>query len=75
MKTFITFQKARRAAQEFFKENFNHISGVAIESANGKQIEFYSLDDPVMIDTFTCMVDDGCNYSCKNGGEVNICDY
>lgn len=74
METFTTFQEAEKEAKNFFKRNFGYTTGVGIESAKGDQIEFYSLDDPGMDDTFVCIIDDGRGYYCKNGGRVRIYD-
>lgn len=72
MKTFNNYNKAIEAAENFFITNFGYTNGVGVESANGSKVEFYSKDDPGMDDTFTCIVNDGNNYRCKNGGQLEI---
>lgn len=67
METYNNFNEAKEAAQLFFSENFNYNDGVGVESANNDVIEFYSKNDPAMSDTFTCIINDGYSYSCKNG--------
>lgn len=56
--------------QSFFNKGFRYSAGVGVESANLNKVEFYSKDDPGMSDTFTCLIEDGNNYSCKNGGPL-----
>lgn len=59
-------RQARQAAGEFFKNNFNHSGNVGVERiftahcdcVTAAGIEFYSKDDPGMVDTFTVVVCD-----------------
>ncbi|GAH13066.1 unnamed protein product [marine sediment metagenome] len=75
METFKTFKKAEKAAKSFFYRRFGYSNGVGVESAGGTRVEFYSLDDPVMNDTFVCIIHDGRDYFCYNGGKVKIQNY
>ena len=74
MKTYTSYNEAVEAAEQYFITNYNFISNtnVGVESANGNIIEFYSKFDPGMDDTFKCVVNDGNQYHCKNGGQLQI---
>jgi len=74
MQKFKSYNEAVEAAEQYFIRNFNFTSNtnVGVESADGNIIEFYSKFDPGMDDTFTCMVNDGNEYRCKNGGQLQI---
>ena len=69
MRNFTTFVTAADAAESYFKRTFGY-EGVSVDYACGKRFEFYSHGDPAMDDTFSCIIDDGFLYSCKNGGEL-----
>jgi len=72
MKKFKDFKLAKMAAQNYFKENFGYNSGVGIEAAEQDLIEFYSKDDPAMLDTFCCIIENDYLYYCQNGGKLRI---
>lgn len=56
MNTYKNFTEAEQGAIDFFKDNFGHDSGVGIEKEEGNKVEFYSLEDPGMDDTFICLI-------------------
>jgi len=51
MKEYNNINDAREAAQKFFINNFRHSGNVGLEWF-GDHCEYYSKDDPGMIDTF-----------------------
>jgi hypothetical protein len=68
MTTFTSFSDAKQAADNFFTENFNYNGGasyhtdkqLAIKDEDGGiigyEVEYHSIDDPAMDDTFTCRI-------------------
>jgi hypothetical protein len=68
--TFSNFQQAEQAAQNFFFEIFQEKDSVGVQLANGQIVGFYTKIDPAFDDIFTCIIDNGYNYSCQNGGEL-----
>jgi hypothetical protein len=55
MQNFSTIQEAKQAALNFFNEWFGYTSGVNFTNKKGIY-EFYSIDDPAMVDTFQCTI-------------------
>ncbi len=72
IKTVKSFAEAEEMAENYFRETYGYYCGVGVESANGTLVEFYSIDDPAMDDTFKVHVNDGRYYECKNGGTLTI---
>lgn len=70
METFNSFEAATQAAKQHFLEHFGHTQGVGVESATGYVVEFFSKQDPSMVDTFFCRVEDGWERDCINGGDL-----
>jgi hypothetical protein len=57
MKTYRTITEAKKAADKFFKNELGCPKGAAWNfTQNGNEVEFHSLDDPGMDDTFNCLV-------------------
>ena len=58
MQVYNTYQEAKEAADKFFFDNFGYTKGAFVHSEKKRDendniiIDFHSLDDPAMVDTF-----------------------